>query len=121
MILKLPLNNYNSGSHEIFLRYELFKNNDKITTNDSSKAIIMKKHTLYITIISVFIKHLFKKARVATADKKYDNYAFVDAIKPMKDWPIKAINQLICSKIGKRLLLQWKLEKQLNGTANYLP
>jgi type IX secretion system PorP/SprF family membrane protein len=26
------LNNYNSGSHEVFLRYELFKNNDKITT-----------------------------------------------------------------------------------------
>jgi hypothetical protein len=26
-----------------------------------------------------FIKHLFTKARVATADKKYDNYAFVDA------------------------------------------
>ena len=26
------LKNYNSGSHEIFLRYELFKNNDKITT-----------------------------------------------------------------------------------------
>ncbi|MFV8377124.1 type IX secretion system membrane protein PorP/SprF [Flavobacterium sp. LB1P71] len=26
------LNNYNSGSHEIFLRYELFKNNSKITT-----------------------------------------------------------------------------------------
>lgn len=26
------LNNYNSGSHEIFLRYEIFKNNNKITT-----------------------------------------------------------------------------------------
>lgn len=26
------LNNYNSGSHEIFLRYEIFKNNDRITT-----------------------------------------------------------------------------------------
>lgn len=26
------LNNYNSGSHEIFMRYEIFKNNDKITT-----------------------------------------------------------------------------------------
>jgi type IX secretion system PorP/SprF family membrane protein len=26
------LNNYNSGSHEIFLRYELFKNNSKMTT-----------------------------------------------------------------------------------------
>ena len=26
------LNNYNSGSHEIFLSYELFKNNNKITT-----------------------------------------------------------------------------------------
>ena len=26
------LENYNSGSHEIFLRYEIFKNNEKITT-----------------------------------------------------------------------------------------
>jgi type IX secretion system PorP/SprF family membrane protein len=26
------LNNYNSGSHEIFLRYELFRNNNKMTT-----------------------------------------------------------------------------------------
>lgn len=26
------LDNYNSGSHEVFLRFELFKNNDKITT-----------------------------------------------------------------------------------------
>ncbi|MFH6996269.1 type IX secretion system membrane protein PorP/SprF, partial [Flavobacterium sp. FlaQc-48] len=26
------LNNYNSGSHEIFLRYEFFKNNGKMTT-----------------------------------------------------------------------------------------
>ncbi|MFV8328455.1 type IX secretion system membrane protein PorP/SprF [Flavobacterium sp. ZS1P14] len=26
------LDNYNSGSHEIFLRYELFRNNNKITT-----------------------------------------------------------------------------------------
>ncbi|MGL2993679.1 PorP/SprF family type IX secretion system membrane protein [Flavobacterium sp. TSSA_36] len=26
------LENYNSGSHEIFLRYEIFKNNNKITT-----------------------------------------------------------------------------------------
>jgi type IX secretion system PorP/SprF family membrane protein len=26
------LRNYNSGSHEVFLRYEIFKNNDKITT-----------------------------------------------------------------------------------------
>jgi tRNA G26 N,N-dimethylase Trm1 len=29
----------------------------------------------------------------------------------MKEWPIKAINQLICSKIGKRLLLQWEARK----------
>jgi len=26
------LNNYNSGSHEIFLRYEFFKKNGKMTT-----------------------------------------------------------------------------------------
>jgi hypothetical protein len=37
---------------------------------DSSKKIIMKNNILfYITIISVFIKHLFTKARVAAADK----------------------------------------------------
>jgi hypothetical protein len=26
------LENYNSGSHEIFLRYEIFKNNEKVIT-----------------------------------------------------------------------------------------
>jgi hypothetical protein len=57
------LNNYNSGSHEVFLRYDLFKNNDKITTLDSSKTIIKNNILFYITIISVFIKHLFTKAR----------------------------------------------------------
>jgi hypothetical protein len=62
-----------------------------------------------------------QKARVATADKKYDNYAFVDAIKLMKEWPIKAINQLICSKIGKRLLLQWEARKAAQWYGEYLP
>jgi hypothetical protein len=52
-----------------------------------------------------FIKHLFTKARIAAADKKYDNYAFVDAIKPMKESQRKVINRLICSKNWKCLLL----------------
>jgi hypothetical protein len=57
-----------------------------------------------------FIKHLFTKARVAAADKKYDNYAFVDAIKTYERVAEKGYKSLICSKIGKRLF-QWELEK----------
>ena len=37
---------------------------------------------LYITIVSVFSFNIYsQKARLAAADKKYDNYAYVDAIK----------------------------------------
>jgi hypothetical protein len=38
------LDNYNSGSHEIFLRYELFRNNNKMTTQRFFKNIIMRKN-----------------------------------------------------------------------------
>jgi len=50
------LDNYNSGSHEIFLRYELFQTTfKKSQLLDSSKNNYYEKfYTLYITIISVF-------------------------------------------------------------------
>lgn len=43
----------------------------------------MKKNILlYITVISVFSFNIYaQKARLAAADKKYDNYAYIDAIK----------------------------------------
>jgi tetratricopeptide (TPR) repeat protein len=43
----------------------------------------MKNNILfYITIISVFSLNIYsQKAKVTAADKKYDNYAFVSAIK----------------------------------------
>ena len=43
----------------------------------------MKKNILlYITIVSVFSINIYsQKAKLATADKKYDGYAYVDAIK----------------------------------------
>jgi outer membrane protein OmpA-like peptidoglycan-associated protein len=43
----------------------------------------MKNNILfYITILSVFSFNIYsQKARIAAADKKYDNYAYVDAIK----------------------------------------
>ncbi|WPR70459.1 OmpA family protein [Flavobacterium sp. NG2] len=43
----------------------------------------MKKNILlYITIISVFSLNIYsQKARLAAADKKYDNFAYIDAIK----------------------------------------
>jgi hypothetical protein len=50
----------------------------------------MKKHTLLHNYYKCFSLNIYsQKARVATADKKYDNYAFVDAIKLMKEWPIR--------------------------------
>ncbi|PRZ19374.1 OmpA family protein [Flavobacterium granuli] len=40
------------------------------------------KILLFITIVNVFSFHcLAQKARVSTAEKKYDNYAYIDAIK----------------------------------------
>ena len=40
---------------------------------------------LFITIVSVFSSHCFaQKARVSSAEKKYDNYAYIDAIKTYK-------------------------------------
>ncbi|WP_220760473.1 carboxypeptidase-like regulatory domain-containing protein, partial [Flavobacterium sp. UMI-01] len=43
----------------------------------------MKNKTLlYITIVSVFSLNIYsQKARLAAADQKYDNYAYIDAIK----------------------------------------
>ena len=43
----------------------------------------MKKNILcYITIISVFSSNIYcQKTKITAADKKYDNYAYVDAIK----------------------------------------
>jgi hypothetical protein len=64
------LKNYNSGSHEIFLLYEIFKNNGKITTQDSSKTIIMKKNTLLYIIVSVFSINIYaQNAKLTLADK----------------------------------------------------
>jgi hypothetical protein len=64
------LKNYNSGSHEIFLRYEIFKNNGKITTQDSSKTIIMKKYTsLHNNSKCFFINIYAQNAKLTLADK----------------------------------------------------
>jgi hypothetical protein len=64
-----------------------------------------------------FIKHLFTKARVATAEKKYDNYAFVDAIKTYErvaDKGYKSVDMF--QKLGNAYYFNGSSKKQLNGT-----
>jgi hypothetical protein len=64
------LDNYNSGSHEIFLRYEIFKTIKKLQP-DSSKVIIMKK--LYSPLPNdgnCFTFNCYSQSPVASADKK---------------------------------------------------
>ena len=61
-------------------------NNSNIIPEDNYrylKIIIMKNITvLYLTILSLFsLCNYAQKAKVSSADKKYDNYAYVDAIK----------------------------------------
>jgi tetratricopeptide (TPR) repeat protein len=52
------------------LRYEIFKNNGKITTQDSSKTIIMKKYTsLHNNSKCFFINIYAQNAKLTLADK----------------------------------------------------
>ena len=55
----------------------------KSQLNDSSKIISMKNNILlYITLITAFSLNIYsQKAKVKAADKQYEKYAYIDAIK----------------------------------------
>jgi outer membrane protein OmpA-like peptidoglycan-associated protein/tetratricopeptide (TPR) repeat protein len=74
----------------------------------------MKNNILfYITIISVFSLNIYsQKAKVAAADKKYDNYAFVDAIKTYERVAEKGYKSAdMFQKLGNAYYFNGKLEK----------
>ena len=74
----------------------------------------MKNNILfYITIITVFSLNIYsQKARVASADKKYDNYAFVDAIKTYERVAEKGYKSAdMFQKLGNAYYFNGKLEK----------
>jgi hypothetical protein len=76
------------------LRYEIFKNNGKITTQDSSKTIIMKKNTSLHNNSKCFSINIYaQNAKLTLADKKYEGYAYVDAIKTYERIAEKGYNQ----------------------------
>jgi hypothetical protein len=52
------------------LRYEIFKNNGKITTQGSSKTIIMKKYTSLHNNSKCFSINIYKNTKLTLADKK---------------------------------------------------
>jgi outer membrane protein OmpA-like peptidoglycan-associated protein/tetratricopeptide (TPR) repeat protein len=74
----------------------------------------MKNNILfYITIISVFSLNIYsQKARVAAADKKYDNYAFVSAIKTYERVAEKGYKSAdMFQKLGNAYYFNGELEK----------
>ena len=68
---------------------------------------------LYITIISVFSFNLYsQKARVTTADKKYDSYAYVDAIKTYERVAEKGYKSVdMFKKLGNAYYFNSELDK----------
>ena len=74
----------------------------------------MKNNILfYITIISVFSLNIYsQKAKVAAADKKYDNYAFVSAIKTYERVAEKGYKSAdMFQKLGNAYYFNGELEK----------
>ena len=73
----------------------------------------MKNIILYITIISVFSFNIYsQKARVTAADKKYDNYAYVDAIKTYERVAEKGYKSVdMFKKLGNAYYFNGELDK----------
>jgi outer membrane protein OmpA-like peptidoglycan-associated protein/tetratricopeptide (TPR) repeat protein len=68
---------------------------------------------LYITIVSVFSFNIYsQKARVTAADKKYDNYAYIDAIKTYERLAEKGYKSVdMFKKLGNANYFNGELEK----------
>ena len=68
---------------------------------------------LYITIISVFSVNIYsQKASVTAADKKYDNYAYVDAIKTYERVAEKGYKSVdMFKKLGNAYYFNGELDK----------
>ena len=74
----------------------------------------MKNNILfYITIVSVFSFNIYsQKASVNTADKKYDNYAYIDAIKTYERVAEKGYKSVdLFKKLGNAYYFNAELEK----------
>ena len=68
---------------------------------------------LYITIVSVFSFNIYsQKARITAADKKYDNYAYVDAIKTYERIAEKGYKSIdMYKKLGNAYYFNGELDK----------
>ena len=68
---------------------------------------------LYITLVSVFSCNIYsQKARVTAADKKYDNYAYIDAIKTYERVAEKGYKSVdMFKKLGNAYYFNGELDK----------
>src|SRR6478609_6395122 len=95
-------------------------NNSNIIPEDNYrylKIIIMKNITvLYLTILSLFsLCNYAQKAKVSSADKKYDNYAYVDAIKTYERIAEKGYQSAdMFQKLGNAYFFNSELDQAAN-------
>ena len=86
----------------------------KSPLQDSSKSITMKNFTfLYITILCVFSFNGYaQKSQVSSADKKYDNYSYIDAIKTYERVAEKGYKSAdMFQKLGNSYYFNGELDK----------
>jgi outer membrane protein OmpA-like peptidoglycan-associated protein/tetratricopeptide (TPR) repeat protein len=81
---------------------------------NSLKINIMKKNILlYLTILSLFsLNNYAQKAKISSADKKYDNYAYIDAIKTYERMANKGYKSAeMFQKLGNAYFFNAELDK----------
>lgn len=102
------LNNYNSGSHEIFKKQQQ-DNNPKILL----KKIIMKKNLLLLIIVSVFsFSGSAQNEKNYITQKISDKYAYIDVIKTYERVAAKGYKSVdLFQKLGNSYYSNSKLEK----------
>ena len=68
---------------------------------------------LYLTIVSVFSFNIYsQKAQLAKADKKYDNYSYIDAIKTYERLAEKGYKSVdMFQKLGNAYYFNAELDK----------
>ena len=84
----------------------------------------MKNYILLcLIIVNVFSFDSYaQQSKINAADKKYDSYAYVDAIKTYEKVASKGYkSEDMFKKLGNAHYLIQILKEQQNGMANYLP
>ena len=108
----MRLDNYNLGSHEILLTYELFNKNKKIPQY-SLKLIPMQKKLAILVLLTVFSLRLSaQNEKNYITNKVSDKYAYIDVIKTYERVAAKGYKSVdLFQKLGNSSYSNSKLDK----------